>query len=229
MVQERKVFYQKLVEIVTRRRPIHNDSRVIHVTSIEKLPVHTLFHRDESHHILELGAGWGEFCIQWMQKHTDHEYVAFELKGDRIKRLLKDLDRYQITGVSVISINFNWFLEQILPDNTFDEIIINFPDPWPKKKHWKHRLVQESFPDRIIGLLRNEGIIHIATDYGPYARKILGIFRRRSDFKSLYAFPDYKRIRPESFPGTRFEEIHTGDGKRPYYQSWKKIIQNPEE
>lgn len=177
----------------------------------------SLFKKNHSRHILELGAGWGEFLVKWMKDNPEDEYVAFEVKGDRIKRILKNASAMQ-HRLRIIPVNFNWFLFDILPENAFDWIIINFPDPWPKKRHWKHRLIDEQFPYRAASLLRKNGVIHIATDYGPYARKILRNFRRCELYQSTMENPDYRRANP-GFPVTKFEMI-TAE-RIPYFQQWR--------
>ncbi len=180
--------------------------------------------------ILELGSGWGEFCAEWMKLHPDHQYLALEIKADRIKNLVKKLEQQGTENVRILPVNFNWFLTELFSPASFDLIIVNFPDPWPKKRHWKHRLVQPGFPEKTARLLKPEGRIYLATDYGPYARKMISVFRNSPIFKNEYDWPHYVRSRPEGFPSTKFETIHTSMGKRPYYMSWRLLpdeSQNP--
>lgn len=212
---------EKLFRISTKPRALHARAGVILPETPAPIPVERLFSRPQSRRILELGAGWGEFCARWCQQHPTDEYLAFELKGDRVRRLLRKLERAGIERVKILPINFNWFLEEILPRAAFDLIIINFPDPWPKKKHWKHRLIDADFPGRMLPLLRPGGRIHAATDYGPYARRILRAFRDSPHFRSVFQDPDYRRQAPADFPATRFEEIHRARGLRSYYQCWE--------
>ncbi len=212
---------ERLFQITTRPRPLHGRTGIVVPRTPEPIPAEQLFTRPESRHILELGAGWGEFCAAWTLAHPEDEYVAFEIKGDRIRRLLRHLERGGIARVKIIPINFSWFLEEILPPRSFDLIIINFPDPWPKKRHWKHRLIDAGFPDRMLSILRPGGGIYVATDYGPYARKILRAFRDCARYQAVYPWPGYRRERPADFPTTRFEQIHLAGGLRPYYQLWE--------
>ena len=211
----------RLFQIATRPRPIHRETGVLVPEALSPIPGSRLFTTEDRRRVLELGAGWGEFCASWCQQHPEDEYVAFEIKGDRIRRLLGHLRRAEIPGVTIIPINFNWFLEAILPTRAFDLIIINFPDPWPKKKHWKHRLIDADFPERMLSLLRPGGRIYAATDHGPYARRILQSFRRHPGYRPVYDWPHYVRLRPDGFPGTRFESMHLAQGLRPYYQFWE--------
>ena len=217
---ENPVLREKLFEIARKPRAFHRHPLVILPRALEPIPSEALF-PSSGPRILELGAGWGEFCLKWLENHPEHNYVAFEIKGDRILNLLRRSDRLGIRNLRIIPVNFNWFLESILPPEAFDSVIINFPDPWPKKRHWKHRLIQEDFPARIRSLLRRQGTVRAATDYGPYARKILRTFRNSPLFEPLYPWPHYVRTRPPELPETRFERRHARAGLRSYYQGWK--------
>ena len=216
----------KLFRISTRPRPLTRNEKVVLPTELKPIEFSKLFRKRQSFKVLELGSGWGEFCLRWLEENPEHEYLAFEIKPDRIKKLLKRAEKRDLHNFRVVPVNFNWFLEEILPPETFDLIIVNFPDPWPKKRHWKHRLVQDEFPARVENLLRPGGAVFIATDYGPYARVILRRFRNSTGYKPVYPWPHYLRSRPENHPRTRFEEIHLGEGRVPYYQKWERIIGN---
>ncbi len=221
----------KLFDIASRSRRIHSFEEVIVPERPEPIASERLFRDDGAtgRRILELGSGWGEFLIGWLRDHPQDQYVAFEIKSDRIKKTVKRLRRLrdesgQMIHARIVPVNFSWFLESILPGQAFDWIIVNFPDPWPKRRHWKHRLVQSDFPARLASLLRpdGDGIVHLATDYGPYARRMLRIFRDSPLFEPVYAFPNYLRSRPADVPPTRFETITMEhEGRTPYYLRFK--------
>lgn len=228
----------RLFEIATRERPIHSQPEILlpefhdqaidaeklfRTTSPQKLPPGNPDPPPTARRrILELGSGWGEFLVAWLAANPDDDYTAFEIKSDRIRKTLKRVRKLENVHLRMIPVNFSWFLEDILPSASFDWIIINFPDPWPKRRHWKHRLVQPGFPERMSELLRPGGQIHLATDYGPYARKMIRIFRQSDRFESVFPSPEYVRKRPLDVPLTRFEQI-TGDleGRVPYFTRWR--------
>ncbi len=237
----------RLFHIATRHRPIHDQPEVIVPAAADlPIPASSLFRPDagessllanardgqageglaaahpQRRRILELGSGWGEFLVAWLKQHPGDDYVAFEIKSDRIRRTLKHVRKREGAHLRLIPVNFAWFLETILPPASFDWIIVNFPDPWPKRRHWKHRLVQPDFPERMTGLLRPGGQIHLATDYGPYARRMIRYFRRAPNFEAIFEGPGYLRQRPEDVPPTRFEQITgEGEGRTPYFTRWR--------
>jgi len=215
-----------LFQIATRRRKCHENPAVI-IPAGEGKPIQKeLLITGKNRSVLELGAGSGEFALQWMSENRDDSYVAFEIKPERIYKILKQIDKRHIENLKVVPINFNWFLPEILPAETFDIVIINFPDPWPKKRHRKHRLVNDAFPERLRPLLSPGAVVHLATDYGPYARQMLRVFRRSPLFEPVFPFPNYLRKRPDGWPETKFEQLHISEGKRPYYQRWKLVDRN---
>jgi tRNA (guanine-N7-)-methyltransferase len=217
------VHLARLFSITTRHRPIHDQPEVL-LPREPRSPLlpEQLFRAPEHRHVLELGSGWGEFAAGWLATHPDDDYVAFEIKGDRIRRTLKYVRKLDGGHIRIIPVNFTWFLEEILPPHSFDWIIVNYPDPWPKRRHWKHRLVQPGFPQRMSELLRPRGIVHLASDYGPYARRMIRYFRGSPLFESVFPPPDYVRRRPDDMPLTRFGQI-TGDreGRTPYFTRWR--------
>ncbi|MFN3603347.1 MAG: tRNA (guanine(46)-N(7))-methyltransferase TrmB [Leptonema sp. (in: bacteria)] len=217
-----KHLQEKLLKIIQKPAKYKQHPNTIVPEAIIPIPKEILFDQLDSYHILELGCGWGEFALEWLRSRPQDEYIAFEIKKDRIKKLLKKIDAIQLKNLKILIVNFEWFLEEILPKNSFDLIIINFPDPWPKKRHWKHRVIKEENLIKFYELLRNQGKIYIATDYGPYARKIISLFRKSKFFLPLIPFPNYTRTKIKLFPESKFEN-RISKTKKPYYTLWKKV------
>lgn len=214
---------QRLFELAIKPKKWHETSSIVLPDTISPIKDEKLFRPQNHKRILELGAGWGEFGASYLRHNPDWDYIAFEIKPDRIKSIIKKTSKIEGTHVKIIPVNLNWFLAEILPINSWDLIVINFPDPWPKKRHFKHRLIQSGFAHKLRPLLRAQGNIWIATDYGPYARKILKEFRRSKEFKSAFIHADHQRERPPNFFPTKFERIQISQGKRPYYMHWVAI------
>lgn len=220
MIQEKEL-RQRLLAIVRRPSKLKNHPAVLVPPESGAFSSSDIFASDTSVHLLELGSGWGEFAIQWLGAHPGHEILALEAKPDRIYHTLKEAERRQVAGLKMLQLNFNWFLEEFLPPQSYDWIIVNFPDPWPKRRHWKHRLVQPGFAERMAPLLRAGGVLHLATDYAPYARRMLSVMRASPLFEPVFQNPDYRRERPEGFPATKFERMQASQGYRPYFMQWR--------
>ncbi len=214
---------EKLFTITCKKRKIHDYSQVIRPLVCTPLAKERLFRTDNNRRrVLELGSGWGEFLCQWLRHFPQDDYVAFEIKQDRIEKTIRKLSKLEDEPhLRILPVNFNYFLEELLPPQVFDLVIINFPDPWPKKRHWKHRLIRNGFDQRIKSILRPKAKLYLSSDHGPYSRKILSLFRKSPHFHSMYPWPHYLRKRPENLSPTRFEEIFMDAGRRPYYQCWQ--------
>lgn len=215
---------QKLFRIASRSRSYFAHPAVIPWKEFRALEHAELFGRDHSSRTLELGSGWGEFAVQWAQLHPEQDIVAMEIKPERITATLKKIDSRRLSNLRILPVNFSWFLLELFPAHCFDTIIINFPDPWPKRRHWKHRLVQPDFPEIVHTLARPGALLHIATDHGPYSRRILQRFRKYPDlWRSRMPAPGYVLERPAGIPETRFERIQSGLGFRPRFMQWERI------
>lgn len=213
---------EKLFQIVRKPARYKLHPGILLPESIAPIPEEKLFTSPNTYRILELGCGWGEFAIAWLENHPHHSYVAMEIQKERIKKLLKKIDRLQLNNIKILPVNFRWFYREIFPENCFHLIIINFPDPWPKRRHWKHRLINSKFLEDSYALLKHNGMMYIATDYGPYARKIIRLFRKSPLYLPLLPWPNYSRKRIGFFPESKFEKI-TSRTARPYYMLWRKV------
>ncbi|TGK07208.1 methyltransferase domain-containing protein [Leptospira semungkisensis] len=190
------------------------------IKSGSKLKKSDLFPKEFGTYYLELGSGWGEVAVALAKANPNTGYILMEKKADRIRKTFRDLSQQGIENVRLLSVNFNWFLEEIFEEGIFDEILLNFPDPWPKRRHHKHRTLNPRFLDTVHFLLRQGGKFHFATDYGPYARRGIRFFRDDSRFKQ----EDHEfSLTREGFPISYFEEEKREAGSRIYYLDRTKI------
>jgi tRNA (guanine-N7-)-methyltransferase len=150
--------------------------------------------------IIEIGFGMGEATAIIAKNHPENAYIAVDVHPPGIGKLLSRIDEDKLANVKVIEDDVHVVLEHMIADNSLDGIHLYFPDPWPKKKHNKRRIVNEGFLKLIHPKLKKGGFIHIATDWVPYAISIQEVF-----FNSdLFAGGVIQK--PEWRPVTRFED-----------------------
>ena len=123
--------------------------------------------------ILEIGFGNGESLAKMAIANPDKNYIGVEVHRPGIGHLLMQLEQQKITNVRVFCHDAIEILEQCCSDQCIDGIHLFFPDPWPKQKHHKRRIVNNDFIALIYRKLANDGYFHAATDWRPYAQAIL--------------------------------------------------------
>ena len=123
--------------------------------------------------VLDIGFGDGEALLTLSVNNPSIDYLGVEVHEPGIGHLLLLLERAGATNVRVIQRDATEVLDQMLPDAELDAVNLFFPDPWPKKRHHKRRLLDPGFLDLLAGSLKPNGLLHVATDWGDYANQIL--------------------------------------------------------
>jgi len=179
-----------------------------------------IYHNDHPV-ILEIGSGKGEFISVYSQFYPQDNFLGIELKQKRIVTILKKLSIEKNHNVRLLRQYIDDKITQIIPKDSISEIIINHPDPWPKRKHHKNRLIQHQFIDAVNSILQMGGKLRISTDDPDYRKWICKIFDKRKDFTSLYA-GGYTMIIPEDHLWTYFDDLHSKEGFEPAFMLYKK-------
>lgn len=138
----------------------------------QMLEARGLFGRDAPR-TLEIGFGNGEHLVALAGAHPERDFLGVEVHRPGVGRLLLALNSGALGNVRVISHDAVEVLGQQVPPGFFEEILILFPDPWPKKRHHKRRLVQGPFADLAASRLARGGVLRVATDWKPYALEML--------------------------------------------------------
>jgi tRNA (guanine-N7-)-methyltransferase len=122
--------------------------------------------------VLEIGSGMGETTAAIAQSHPEVDFIAVEVHGPGVGSLLNRIESLGLKNLKVIRHDALEVLERMLPDESLAAIHLFFPDPWPKKRHHKRRLVQAEFAELAARRLAPGGILHVATDWTDYADHI---------------------------------------------------------
>ena len=149
--------------------------------------------------IMEIGFGMGEATAIIAKNHPNNGYIAVDVHPPGIGKLLARIVENELTNLKVIEEDVHVVLQHMIADESLDGIHLFFPDPWPKKKHNKRRIVNEGFLALIHPKIKKGGFIHIATDWVPYANSIQEVFAVSTLFTGGVI------DKPEWRPVTRFE------------------------
>jgi tRNA (guanine-N7-)-methyltransferase len=149
--------------------------------------------------VMEIGYGMGEATWQIAKSNPTINYLGVEVHMPGVGKLMARLDEFALTNVKLIERDVLEVFHYMISDGSLDGIHLYFPDPWPKKRHNKRRIVNQRFIAEVAKKLKPGGFIHIATDWVPYAEWITEQFNETTLFNGGVI------DRPDSRPLTRFE------------------------
>jgi tRNA (guanine-N7-)-methyltransferase len=118
--------------------------------------------------VLEVGSGHGHFLTAYAQQHPDRLCVGIDLVSERVERALRKRDRARLPNLHFLQAEMRFFLECVPPETRWREIFVLFPDPWPKSRHHKHRLIQEKTLALLAKYADPECRLYFRTDFRPY-------------------------------------------------------------
>lgn len=196
---------------VLRQGRVSNAQRRAHETLMPKygipfaenlLDLEAIFGRSAPK-FLEIGFGMGETTTVIAQAHPQHDYLAIEVHTPGVGSLLKQIEESGLTNVRIVQHDAVEVLQKMLPPDCLDGVHVFFPDPWPKARHHKRRLIQPEFIALLCRRLKQGGYIHAATDWEDYAGQILEVLSNEPQLANTAV--DYA-ARLEYRPLTKFEQ-----------------------
>jgi tRNA (guanine-N7-)-methyltransferase len=179
-----------------------------------RLQALALFGRDAPR-TLEIGFGNGENLLALAAADAGRDFLGVEVHRPGVGRLLLGLEARALTNVRVICHDAVEVLGEQIAPQWLQEILILFPDPWPKKRHHKRRLVQGPFAAVLASRLMHGGVLRLATDWQPYALEMLATLGAVAGLRNLAADGAFA-ARPAERAPTRFERR----GERLGHEVW---------
>ena len=147
--------------------------------------------------VLEIGFGRGEFLLHLAEQQPETAFLGVEYSAKRVLKLARRLALTPLRNIRLIEARAEELIADALPDASLSGCWVNFPDPWPKKRHFKRRLIQPAFVAALRARLVPGGLLRVATDHPGYAEWIDEVLGAAAGYENRYA-PD--RYRPEA-PG----------------------------
>lgn len=154
--------------------------------------------------VVEIGFGMGHGLLAYATAHPDANCLGAEVYRPGIGALVAALERDGIGNVRIFEGDARVLLRERLPAHCIDTALIYFPDPWPKKRHWKRRLVDPAFVALLASRMKSSGRVLLATDWADYAAQMLAVLEAEPAFVNE-AGPGCYAARPPERPLTRFE------------------------
>jgi len=153
---------------------------------------------------LEVGFGNGNSLLEMAIEQSNQNFLGIEVYEAGVGRLINEANKNKLTNLKIIKDDAVEVLTNNILDNSISHFQLFFPDPWHKKKHHKRRIVQISFLDLLSKKLKNDGVVHIATDWENYAEHIMESLESHPHFKNCAGDHMYS-LRPKNRPLTKFE------------------------
>jgi len=169
--------------------------------------------------VAEIGFGMGD-ALAVMAKAKPHcDFLGIEVHRPGVGSLLLKLEKGAVENVRVVCADAVEALQYHLPDNTLDAVHLFFPDPWPKTRHHKRRIVQAEFAELVHRKLKPGGIFHMATDWEDYARQMLTVMEAAPGYQNVVGAGAFSP-RPSERPLTKFEQR----GQRLGHRVWDLLF-----
>jgi tRNA (guanine-N7-)-methyltransferase len=166
--------------------------------STQRLDIPTIFPTSQKV-VMEIGFGMGEATALIARDFPETGFFAVDVHRPGVGKLFSLIKEHQLQNLRVIQGDAHLVMHDMFADASLDGVHLFFPDPWPKKRHNKRRIVNENFLQQVASKLKPSGFIHIATDWVPYAEWIDEVFAATT------LFTGGRVARPDWRPLTRFE------------------------
>jgi tRNA (guanine-N7-)-methyltransferase len=183
---------------------------------VERLDLGRLFPHPQPLEV-ELGSGDGSFLAQYAAGHPERNFIGVERLLGRLRKLDRKARRLGLENVRCVRIEAAYFLEYLLPPATARAIHVYFPDPWPKRRHHKHRLINERFPLLACQALADGGAVYLRTDNAEYFERMKAVFQASPFFEETPT-PEDLAAAP-----TDFERDFLAQGVRTLRLAFRKV------
>lgn len=147
--------------------------------------------------VLEVGFGMGDATVEMAAAQPELDVFAVDVHTPGLGGLLREVDARGLTNVRVADGDANLLLRAMLPASSLHEVRIFFPDPWPKTRHWKRRLLDEAFLSLLADRLVPGGRVHLATDWAHYAEQVRRLVAGHASYDLVAEVPWRPRTRFE--------------------------------
>lgn len=173
--------------------------------------------------VLEIGFGMGDSLFQMARDEPDKDFIGIEVHTPGVGRLINRAGLAGLTNIKVYLADALDVLEDCINDASLSRLQLYFPDPWHKRKHHKRRIVSAAFVQQAWHKLQVGGVVHLATDWQPYAQQMLEVMEHAEGFRNLAGTAGFAK-RPAYRPVTKFESR----GERLGHGVWDLLFEKEE-
>ena len=171
--------------------------------------------------IVEYCSGNGTWIAKKAMEQPSYNWVAIEKRFDRVRKIWSKIKNQGLQNLIVFCGEGFRLTQEYLPADSVDQVYINFPDPWPKKRHAKHRIVQPPFTEEMRRILKEDGKITLVTDDATYSEQMIEVLQNQEAMESVYPDP-YFVDEMEGYGTSFFDSLWRDKGRMIRYHQYRK-------
>jgi len=171
---------------------------------------------------VEVGPGRGDFLFHLAEANPDKSVVGIEIKRKRVDKLISRIETRGLKNITIIQDDARCALPRFFGENSVDAIYVNFPDPWPKRRHEKNRVLSRDFLEDCCKVLKFYGNLNVTTDFQPYAETVANEVEAIPLLETC--FPEVVKNRSDDAYPTLFAKKWVNMGRTIYYQKYQRTI-----
>ncbi|MFL2543696.1 MAG: tRNA (guanine(46)-N(7))-methyltransferase TrmB [Alphaproteobacteria bacterium] len=179
---------------------------------------------DKNYNILDIGSGFGESTIKIAKKNKKKIVICCDKYIDGLNNIFNNAQKELLDNIYIYQGNVHKMLDEYCINNSISEVWILFPDPWPKKKHFKRRLIDKFFFNKLKTYLKHDATINIASDSQSYNSQILRTINQvKTDFLWVNQSKSEWEYDTNTLPETKYYKKALENGRKPFYVKLKKL------
>lgn len=171
---------------------------------------------------IEYCSGNGDWIIEQAQMNKDYFWIAVEKQFDRVRKIWSKMHNHKVKNLLIVCADALTFTKEYLWKGAAQEIFVNFPDPWPKQRHAKNRLIQEPFINAITEIIRRGGKAVYTTDHYPYVCQMIEEMQRNCAWQSVFPKPFFTQVW-KGYGRSWFADLFEKKGKQIYFTHYQAI------
>jgi len=188
---------------------------------LEGMPDWRAIFGNENPLALEIGCGIGDFVVKVAAEHPERNFIVIDYYNKGCLKTCKRVEMGGLTNVRVLRVEARKFIAERIPKESLSAVYVNCPDPWPKKKHRKRRMVNRQFVEFLRDYLATGGDFYFATDFDDYGIDVAGMMPEVAGFENRLA-PDLYRHDIPGYHRTKYMLKFMDEGKRIYFVHYRK-------
>lgn len=173
--------------------------------------------------IVELGIGNGELLFHRAKENPNDRFIGVEVFKNGLRTLVNNIEKEKLTNARILNFDARDVLEK-LEANSVDELIVLYPDPWPKARHKKRRIINQEFLELASHVIKEDGTLFLTTDIPDYAVWMLKEVYTHGEFFPSAISPDQWSKKPTWWHSTRYEQKAFKAGRKPWYMTFKRNV-----